>query len=98
MSITTEEVRKLASLARIAVPEAELEKVAQDLGQILGYISLLNKAPTVEPSDRYLPPLENVFREDGPAHDGALYRDAIIANFPHKKGDYLAVKEIISYA
>ncbi len=95
--ITIDEVKKLAVLARIAVPEAELPKIAKDLEQIIGYISLLEKAPVVEPTDRYAPPLSNVFRADGEPHDSDIYRTGIISNFPHKSGDYLSVKEVISY-
>ena len=95
--VSIEEVKKLAALARISITDEEAMERAKDLDQILGYVSLIEKAPTAEPTDRYISPLANVFREDGEPHDPQEFREAIMANFPHRNGDYLVVKEVISY-
>jgi len=94
--ISTEEVAKLAELVRISISGEETEKLATDLGKIIEYISILDTAPTTAPEDLLPSPVENVMRLDGEPHDSGVYRDLIIANFPNKKGDYLAVKEILS--
>ncbi|PIR46618.1 MAG: hypothetical protein COV07_03315 [Candidatus Vogelbacteria bacterium CG10_big_fil_rev_8_21_14_0_10_45_14] len=95
--ITIDEVKKLANLSRIEIAEEDMPKLAKDLEAILGYISLLEKAPSASPEHKWEPPLENVMREDGEWHDALLYRENILANFPKREGDYLKVMEVISY-
>lgn len=46
--ISTEEIKKLADLARIRISEAETKKLQDDLGKILDYVSELKKAPTAD--------------------------------------------------
>ena len=51
MSVTTDDVRKVARLSRIAVDEAQLETLAGELNGILGWIDQLNEVDVdgVEP-------------------------------------------------
>ena len=43
MSVTKDDVRKIARLSRIAVPEDQLEPLAEDLSGIMGWIEQLNE-------------------------------------------------------
>ena len=51
MSISREEVRHIAKLARLSFTEAEEEILSQDMSKILDYVSTLNEVDTsnVEP-------------------------------------------------
>lgn len=51
MSLTKEEVVKIAKLARLSLNEAEIEKYSKDLNAILGYVEQLQELDTknVEP-------------------------------------------------
>lgn len=51
MSVTKEDVRKVARLSRIAVPEEKLEGLAGELNGIMGWIEQLNEVDVdgVEP-------------------------------------------------
>ncbi|MEM7492784.1 MAG: Asp-tRNA(Asn)/Glu-tRNA(Gln) amidotransferase subunit GatC [Pseudomonadota bacterium] len=51
MSVTKEDVRKVARLSRIAVPEDRLESLAAELTGIMGWIDQLNEVDVenVEP-------------------------------------------------
>ncbi|MEM1390577.1 MAG: Asp-tRNA(Asn)/Glu-tRNA(Gln) amidotransferase subunit GatC, partial [Pseudomonadota bacterium] len=51
MSVTKEDVRKVARLSRIAVPEDRLEPLAAELTGIMGWIEQLNEVDieNVEP-------------------------------------------------
>lgn len=68
----TEQVKKLAQLARLDVPEAELVRVAGEMGTILGFVDEIQK---VQISDADMVVADtNVFRDDivapiTPAHD-----------------------------
>jgi aspartyl-tRNA(Asn)/glutamyl-tRNA(Gln) amidotransferase subunit C len=51
MSLTKEEVVKIAKLARLSLTEPEIEKYSKDLNAILGYVAQLQELDTkdVEP-------------------------------------------------
>jgi aspartyl-tRNA(Asn)/glutamyl-tRNA(Gln) amidotransferase subunit C len=65
MSLTRDDVAHLASLARIDLSEAELDRMLGELTVILDSVALVQQAPTddVEPMSHPLP-LTNVTRPD----------------------------------
>ncbi len=67
-----EEVKKLAQLARLDVPEAELAQVASEMGTILGFVDEIQKAQ-IDSAEGVVGDT-NVFRDDivtplAPVHD-----------------------------
>jgi len=68
MSIDKKDVEHIAGLARIKLGEKEKEKMASELGVILGYIDKLKEVNTdgVEPISN-ITGLENVLRKDLPS-------------------------------
>lgn len=93
---SSEEVRKLAGLARIEVSDAEVEKFAKEFDAILAYIGAI-EGLTVATKEKALPLVRNVLREDGTPHELGIYTKDIAEQFPERDGDYLKVKKIISY-
>ena len=93
---TTEEVRKLAALARIRVEDAELEKFTREFDAILAYVGQLESLQ-LPASSRQLPALRNVMREDGEPHKSGAYTEKIVAQFPAREGNALSVKQILSH-
>jgi len=89
-----EEVRKVARLARLELPEADLADVAGQLTAILHYVDQLGELDTtgVEPLAHPLP-LKNVFRADEPA--ASLTPDEALANAPVRSGDYFGVPAVL---
>ncbi len=67
MSLTRDDVAHLASLARIDLRDAELDRMLGELTVILDSVALVQQAPTdgVEPMSHPLP-LTNVTRADVP--------------------------------
>ena len=63
--ITQNDVKYIASLSRISLKDAEVEKLTKNLEDILGYIEKLKKVDVsgVQPTSHVFP-LNNVFRED----------------------------------
>jgi aspartyl/glutamyl-tRNA(Asn/Gln) amidotransferase C subunit len=90
-----EEVQKLAALARISVPEADLPKFAAEFDSIVGYISSLDELTV--PKGETLLPYTNVFRNDGTPHEKRKYTELLAEQFPAREGDYLVVKQIVSH-
>ncbi len=94
MLLTTEEVRKIATLARIDLTDAEVEKFQKELSVVLDYVSELNEVNTdgIEEVSQ-VTGLENVERND--EAEGCPYRQEIIDNFPERKDDFLKIKSIL---
>ncbi len=93
---TTEEVKKLAALARIRVEDAELEKFTSEFDAILAYIGQLEKLELPK-GEKVRPPLRNVMRADGEPHAGGAYTKKLTEQFPAREGDALSVKQIITH-
>ncbi len=95
--ITSEDIAKLAHLARIDVPENEVEKLAKDMSGILEYVSEVSTA-VKELGDEapVVGEWHNVFRADEPAHEPGEYSKEILANAPATEGGYLKVKKILA--
>jgi aspartyl-tRNA(Asn)/glutamyl-tRNA(Gln) amidotransferase subunit C len=93
MSLTIEEVRKVAKLARLELSDADLILMQQQLSAILDYLAQLNELDTseVEPLAHPLP-IENVFRPDEPVP--SLPADAALQNAPNRVGDYFGVPAV----
>lgn len=94
---TPEEVRKLASLARIRIPEEKTEAFAREFDGILSYIKALESLNLSEIGMKHVGTVHNVFREDGEPHATGLYTEKLVAAFPEKEGTLLKVKQIISH-
>jgi aspartyl-tRNA(Asn)/glutamyl-tRNA(Gln) amidotransferase subunit C len=93
MSLTLEEVKKVARLARLELPEADLVRTQAQLSAILDYVAQLNELDTsnVEPLAHPLP-IQNVFRPDEPAP--SLSPDAALQNAPNRVDNYFGVPAV----
>jgi aspartyl-tRNA(Asn)/glutamyl-tRNA(Gln) amidotransferase subunit C len=92
--LSADEVRKVARLARLKLTDAEVETFAAQLGQILGYVHVLDRLDTenVEPMAHAVD-LANIFREDEPKE--SLPREAALANAPKSDGQAFLVPPIL---
>ena len=93
MSLTLDEVRKVAKLGRLELSDPDLVLMQQQLSAILDYVAQLNELDTtdVEPLAHPLP-VENVFRPDQPVT--SLSVDAALQNAPNRIGDYFGVPAV----
>ncbi|MEQ9406988.1 MAG: Asp-tRNA(Asn)/Glu-tRNA(Gln) amidotransferase subunit GatC [Fuerstiella sp.] len=89
-----EEVKKVASLARLELSEQELATYGEQLTQILSYVEMLNEVDvqSTEPMPHAID-LQNVFRAD--ECRPSLERDAALANAPRTDGKYFQVPQIL---
>ncbi|MBI2806823.1 MAG: Asp-tRNA(Asn)/Glu-tRNA(Gln) amidotransferase subunit GatC [Planctomycetes bacterium] len=93
MSLSADEVRQVADLARLEISDADLEPMARQLSAILDYINQLQKVNTdgVEPLAHALE-LHDVFREDVTGH--SLSVEEALANAPARKNDFYRVPPV----
>ena len=92
--IERKDVEHVARLARLALTDAELEKMRDQLNGILAYIEKLNELDTsdVDPTAHAVP-LVNVMRDDEAGT--CLPRDEALANAPDRAGEFFRVPRII---
>jgi aspartyl-tRNA(Asn)/glutamyl-tRNA(Gln) amidotransferase subunit C len=82
MSISRQDIEKVALLARLQLTDAELATMTGQLAQIVGYVDQLAEVDTegVEPMAHAIE-VNNVFRTDQVVE--SLPREAALANAPH---------------
>jgi aspartyl-tRNA(Asn)/glutamyl-tRNA(Gln) amidotransferase subunit C len=94
---SAEEVKKLAALARVKVADEDLPRFVKEFEAILAYVGQLEQLSIDVKGKKAPPALRNVMREDGEPHEKGIYTEALTTQFPEREGDYLKVKQIISY-
>jgi len=94
MSLTIDQIRWVAHLARLHLSDAELETMTPQLSQILDYVNQLQQVNTedVEPLAHPLP-IHNVFRVDEPG--ASLPVDTALVNAPDRQGDFFGVPAVL---
>lgn len=94
--ITTDEVERIAKLARIGVTPAEAKSLAGELDAIVGFVEQLQSVDIegVEPTDQ-VTGLENVLRDDVVKH-ASQNRGELLANAPQVKDGYIVVKRVLN--
>jgi len=94
MSVDSATVRKIASLARIAVSDAEAEALAPELSKILGLVEQLGEVDTsgVDPLAAVIP--NHLRLRDDVVTDGDI-RDRVLKNAPQAEHGFFAVPKVI---
>jgi len=94
MSVTNEDVRHIAKLARLAMSDNEIEAMVPELNSILGWVEQLGEVDTdgVDPLTAVIPNTLRL-REDK-VTDGDC-RDDVLANAPVAEHGFFAVPKVI---
>ena len=94
MSVTAEQVRHIARLARIAMSDEEIAALAPELNNILGWVEQLAEVDTdgVEPLTAVID--QKLRLRDDAVTDGDC-RDAVLANAPAAEHGFFAVPKVI---
>ncbi|MES2014202.1 MAG: Asp-tRNA(Asn)/Glu-tRNA(Gln) amidotransferase subunit GatC [Patescibacteria group bacterium] len=95
--ISADDIQKLATLGRISLTPAEVEKLQGEIGSILAYVDTVQKVALPEgyTSSAHLD-IENVMREDENPHVAGMYTESLLTQAPRREGDYLKVKKVLS--
>ena len=92
--ISSSDVRKVAHLARLELPEDQIETYTSQIEEILSYVEQLQEIDTqnVHPTTRAVE-VVNEMREDLVEFNDS--REAILNQAPHREGDYFRVPKIL---
>ena len=94
MKLSREEVLHIARLARVGVTDADVDKMREQLSNILDNFEILREVDT----EREVPTaqsiaLQNVMRDDQVIQ--SLPQDDILANAPRQEGEFLKVNAVL---
>ena len=94
MSVSNEQVRHIARLARIAMSDEELDRLVPELNNILGWVEQLGEVDTdgVEPLTAVID--QKLRLRDDVVNDGNI-REEILANAPEAQHGFFAVPKVI---
>ena len=94
MSVSPEQVRHIAKLARLAMSDEDLDRLLPELNNILGWVEQLGEVNTdgVEPLATVID--QKLRLRDDIVNDGNI-RDDILANAPEAQHGFFAVPKVI---
>lgn len=94
MSLSEEEVRHVARLARLGLTGDEIDSLGEELSDILAYAEKIGEVATGDvPPTSHPYPLSNVHRADDDAP--SLPRDEVLANAPASEQERFRVPRIV---
>tara|TARA_B100000029_G_scaffold197588_1_gene195722 strand:- start:1089 stop:1391 length:303 start_codon:yes stop_codon:yes gene_type:complete len=93
-NISIDEVRRIAKLSKLNIPDDKLEYYAEEMDKILEYFKVISDVDTsnVEPLTHVIDS-ENVTRED--SVDSCIDNKDIIDNSPESFGRYIKVPKVL---
>jgi len=94
MSVSPEQVRHIAKLARIAMSDEEIDRLVPELNNILGWVEQLGEVGTdgVEPLTAVID--QKLRLRDDEVNAGNI-REDILANAPKAEHGFFAVPKVI---
>ena len=99
MSVDKQQVAKIASLARIAMSDDELERMVPELNNILGWVEQLGEVDTagVEPMTAVIPNTLRLRADevDADPKTGGNRREDVLANAPAAEHGFFGVPKVI---
>jgi aspartyl-tRNA(Asn)/glutamyl-tRNA(Gln) amidotransferase subunit C len=99
MSVDTTTVKKIASLARIAISDEDAQRIAPELDNILGWIEQLGEVDTsgVEPMTAVIPNHLRLRDDviDADPLTGGGKRDELMKNAPQSEHGFFTVPKVI---
>ena len=99
MSVTREQVAKIAALARIRMSEDELDRIAPEFNKIIDWVEQLGEVDTatVEPMTAVIPQALRLRDDviDADPLTGGGRRDDVLANAPAAEHGFFGVPKVI---
>jgi len=94
MKINREEVLHIARLARLGVTEEEVDRLSEQLSNILENFEILQQVDTTDvPPTAQSIALQNVVSDDSIAP--SLPPSEVLANAPQKEGDFFKIRAVL---
>jgi aspartyl-tRNA(Asn)/glutamyl-tRNA(Gln) amidotransferase subunit C len=94
MAINREQVEYVAHLARLGLSDDEIDRLQQQLSQILGHMQMIDRLDTsaIPPTAQVIP-LSTVMRDDLPLPSRSV--EEVLANAPRREGSFFKVPPVL---
>ena len=94
MSIDKDTAARVANLARISIPDEELENVAKELSNIIGFMEQLNEVNVnnVEPMTSVTP---TVLKKRADVVNDGNQQSKVLSNAPNTREGFFAVPKVV---
>ena len=94
MSIDKDTAERVANLARISIPDEELENVAKELSNIIGFMEQLNEVnvDNVEPMTSVTP---TVLKKRTDVVSDGNQQSKVLSNAPDTREGFFAVPKVV---
>ncbi|MCO4054381.1 MAG: Asp-tRNA(Asn)/Glu-tRNA(Gln) amidotransferase subunit GatC [Bosea sp.] len=94
MSVDANTVKRVAHLARIALPDEDVPRMQAEINAMLGFVEQLNEVDVagVEPMTSVMPMVMK--KRQDVINDGAI-ADAVVANAPQSEDNYFMVPKVV---
>ncbi len=94
MKLSKEEVLHISRLARVGVTDADVDKMREQLSNILENFEILREVNTdgIPPTAQSIA-LQNVIRDD--AVESSLSQGDVLANAPRQEGEFFKVNAVL---
>jgi aspartyl-tRNA(Asn)/glutamyl-tRNA(Gln) amidotransferase subunit C len=94
MSVTPDDVRKVARLSRIKIAEERVEPMTQELNSILNWIEQLSEVDVTD-----VEPMTSVVETKLPLREDAVtdgnYQDKVLSNAPNSEDGFFVVPKVV---
>lgn len=93
--LTVDEVKKVAKLAKLTIPDDDLVKLQGQLSEIVGLVDELQKIDTTDvPVTSQVTGLENVWREDEVDSTRVLSQESALAMAPKQHNGFFVTSNV----
>lgn len=90
-----DEVRRIAALARLEIPEAGIDRMAAELSRVLEFVATLDRLDLADAEPSVFAPTGAPMREDRVDHERLLTPDQALAMAPEREDDFFLVPPIV---
>ena len=94
MALTIEEMRYVALLARIGMTDDEIDRMRNEMSEILDHFIILNQVDTQDvPPTAHSVSLKTVMRDD--EVNESLPKEDLLAGAPNREEDFIRVRSVL---
>lgn len=93
--IDHETVKSVARLARIDLPESQIDETAKKLGEVLTYVGQLDQVQLPDDVEPFFGAIESVNAVRADQQGNSVERDLILSNAPDADGEFYRVPPVL---
>ena len=89
------DIRALATLARLELSDAEVEKMKHEIPGILAFVEQIQSVVAEVPK-AVSPDHRNITRSDATTHESGIHTETLLSAAPVREGNYVSVKQVLT--